>query len=275
MHVTNIKKYKNMFEKWDMWDFAYFDGKEYYFLTLYEQFLKGITGYLILDAKGNVVPFNRSTDPAYFLVSYNTMIHETMKQMVPQMYKDMSPFKDVLSLLRKNKWEIVNSCTRCEPSINKIIEYTTISLENPKRIKDIVYTLGGYQNQIQDETGFFDKDFYDLMQDESGKYSEIMYMYGLREMEMIEDYQTIIDAISGTSSIPKIERIKLKGLLKASIQSNKDALSKSMETFNRDIHGKKIIINIDNMKEALEKNKDEHGMKAFEEKIVPKIRNPK
>lgn len=63
-HEKNIHLHKKLFEKWDMWDFAYFDGKDYYFLTLYEQLFKGITGYLILDYKGNIVPFEQAKPPA-------------------------------------------------------------------------------------------------------------------------------------------------------------------------------------------------------------------
>ena len=43
LHENNVKQYKKVFEKWDMWDFAYFDGRDYYFLTQFEQVLKVIT----------------------------------------------------------------------------------------------------------------------------------------------------------------------------------------------------------------------------------------
>jgi hypothetical protein len=95
LHENNIKQYKKVFEKWDMWDFAYFDGRDYYFLTQFEQVLKEITGYLILDYKGNIIPFEEAKTPALALVSFNTLIHSAMKEMVPQMLKDMSSYKEI------------------------------------------------------------------------------------------------------------------------------------------------------------------------------------
>lgn len=76
-------------------DFAYFDGRDYYFLTQFEQVLKGITGYLILDYKGNIIPFEEAKTPALALVSFNTLIHSAMKEMVPRMLKDMSSYKEM------------------------------------------------------------------------------------------------------------------------------------------------------------------------------------
>ncbi|MCM3324870.1 MULTISPECIES: hypothetical protein [Cytobacillus] len=36
-HKKNIKAYKRLFEKWDMWTFAFKQNDEYYFITSYTQ----------------------------------------------------------------------------------------------------------------------------------------------------------------------------------------------------------------------------------------------
>ncbi len=275
-HINSIKSYKKVFEKWDMWDFAFYNESDYYFLTLYERPLKGISGYLLLDYQGNIVPYQKAKSHIYYLVSYNTMIDQVMKVMVPQMYKNISPFEEVISILKKNRSAIVDSCQRSNISVDKLIEYTTITVSNKRKIKDIVDQLSEYQNKILDENGYFDKAIYDEMQVEYGKYSEIMYSYALRELEMMRDYEFLMNRIKNNNlTIPNHEKNRLIRLLDASIKSNNGSLKNSLELFERDKDGKKIDMNFDNYKEGLKRNREEKGFKYFEEKIAPKIRNPK
>ena len=276
VHEQNIKKHKQLLEKWDMWDFAFFDGEEYYFLTLYEQFLKGITGYLILDYKGNILPFNQAKEPAFSLVSFNTMIHGAMQEMVPQMLKDMSPYEEVVSLLNRYKEDFVKINPQLETAIDRIIRYTTKALGNSKRIDDIINKLGNLQRFATRQHGYFDSQILDAMEDECVKYNAMMYEYGLNEFELMDDYQQVIDILSKEQpSIPIFTRKKIKQLLHASIQSNKGALNKTMQGFNEGFLEENVKLDETKLKESFKEKMLKSGIKAFEEKIVPKMRNPK
>lgn len=275
-HEKNIKKHKSLIEKWDMWDFAYFDGRDYYFLTQYEQILKGITGYLILDYKGNIVPFEEAKAPALALVSFNTMIHSAMKEMVPQMLKEMSPYKDVVTLLNRHKADLVRMQPNLEASIEKIISHTTYALGNSKRIEDIINTLGNLQRFATRQHGYFNDEILDDMQAESVKYNVMMYDYGLKEFELMDDYQQVINSLSkGNSNVPASARKKISDLLRASIQSNNGALKKTMQGFVEGFAEENIKLDESNLQQSFDEKMTKSGLKAFEEKIVPKIRNPK
>lgn len=276
IHEKNIKQHKSLLEKWDMWDFAYFDGRDYYFLTQFEQILKGITGYLILDYKGNIVPFEEAKAPALALVSFNTMIHSAMKEMVPQMLKDMSPYKDLVSLINRHKADLVRIQPNLEASIEKIITHTTYALGNSKRIEDIINTLGNLQRFATRKHGYFDDEILNDMQAESVKYNVMMYDYGLKEFELMDDYQQVINVLSeGTSNVPSSARKKISDLLRASIQSNNGALKKTMRGFVEGFAEENIRLDESNLQQSFDEKMTKSGLKAFEEKIVPKIRNPK
>lgn len=275
-HEKNIKQHKSLLEKWDMWDFAYFDGRDYYFLTQFEQILKGITGYLILDYKGNIVPFEEAKAPALALVSFNTMIHSAMKEMVPQMLKDMSPYRDLVSLINRHKADLVRIQPNLEASIEKIITHTTYALGNSKRIDDIINTLGNLQRFATRKHGYFDDAILNDMQAESVKYNVMMYDYGLQEFELMDDYQQVINVLSeGTSNVPLSARKKISDLLRASIQSNNGALKKTMRGFVEGFAEENIKLDESNLQQSFDEKMTKSGLKAFEEKIVPKIRNPK
>ena len=62
----------------------------------------------------------------------------------------------------------------------------------PEKMREIVYKLGGYQREITREyEGIFDQEFLAVMEDEIGKYSEMMYKYGLTERKLEKDYEQL------------------------------------------------------------------------------------
>jgi hypothetical protein len=270
-HVKNIKEHKKFLEKWDMWDFAYFDGSEYYFLTVYNSITGGITGYLVLNDRGEDIPFSQAKEPAYYLNRYNTMVHNTINGIAPRMNKNMKPYEDMIALLGKHKADLVQQEPDLHKSIDKIIDFTQKNIQEASSVRDIVYTLGGYQREITRERGYFDKDFLKVMEDEYGRYSEIMYTYGLREREMQEDYQKMYRLLDSG----KVSAGKLKILLKAAIETNEKELEKSMATFEKDDQGNSLEIDNNNIRESLSLNKTKQGRKDFEKLIAPLIRNNK
>ncbi|QED46421.1 hypothetical protein [Cytobacillus dafuensis] len=276
LHIKNIKQYKNLLEKWDMWDFAYFDGNDYYFLTLYDHMLKGISGYLILDYEGNVLPFEKAEVPATALNRFNTMIHGAMQEMVPQMLKNMDPYKEVVSLLTQHKSDLIWRDPELASSIEKVIRYTTHALGISKRTEDIVNTLGHLQNIATKEQGYFNNEILNEMRNECIKYNVMMYEYGLNEFELMDDYEKIIKNLNEKpSDIPSSAQKKIIALLTASIQSNKGALTKTMKVFEDEFKEMNVHIDHANLEQSFDKKMERSRVKAFEEKIGPKIRNPK
>ncbi|MBY0124370.1 hypothetical protein [Bacillus sp. S/N-304-OC-R1] len=69
-----------------------------------------------MDCEGNVVPFERAKAPALSLIRFNTTIHGAMKEMVPQMLKNMTPYKEVFSLLTQHKTGLINKSSKLEAS---------------------------------------------------------------------------------------------------------------------------------------------------------------
>lgn len=275
-HIKNIKKHKKFLEKWKMWEFAYSDGHDFYFVVHYTQITGGITGYLILNKEGEDLPFEQIESPAHFLMWYNTMVHNTITDIAPQMKKSMKPFQEMYELLTKNKSGIVRIRPDLLRSLDEIIHSITKSLEQPEAIREIVYTLGGYQRQVTREKGYFDQKFLKVMDDEIGKYGEMMYQNGLRERELRGDYELVYQALNnGEFSISHSDQKKLQGLLKANMESNDNALEKSLETFEKDDQGHKLFIDRNNIKESLSKNRIEQGKIDFYKEIVPIIRNIK
>ncbi|MGD6857954.1 hypothetical protein ACQCVO_23230 [Bacillus infantis] len=269
-HMKNIKKHKKFLEKWEMWDYAYYDGHKHYFLVVYNSITGGITGYLILGEMGEEVPYSEAKEPAYYLNRYNTMVHYTINGIVPRMNKNMKPYEDMIELLGKHKADLVQQEPDLNSAIEQIVEYTQKNVQEASYVRDIVYTLGGYQREITRERGYFDREFLKVMEDEYGRYSEIMYTYGLREREMQPDYKRMYRLLeSGKVSAPK-----LRSLLKAAIETNEKELEKSMATFEKDDQGNSLEIDKNNIKGSLSDNKTKLGRKDFEKLIVPFVRNP-
>ncbi|MFP7447027.1 hypothetical protein SFC50_25370 [Bacillus infantis] len=268
-HIQTIKKHKKLLEKWDMWDYAYYDGKEYYFLTVYNTLLGKITGYLLLDASGREPEGEKVEEAAYYLISYNTMVHNTIAGIVPRMHMNMEPYQQMVKLLGKHKGELVREDPELEAAIEEILVLTKVIIEESSQIRDIVYTVGGYQREITRERGYFDLAFLRKMEEEFERYSIIMYTFGLRERTMAPAYKRIYELVSSG----KVKAPRLKGLLKAAMETNEKELEKSMSTFERDPDGNPLEIDKENIQESLRLNRKVQGKKDFKEKIVPIIRN--
>jgi hypothetical protein len=270
-HLKNIKKHKKFLEKWDMWDFAYYDGSTYYFLTAYNSITGGITGYLILNESGDEVPYNLAKEPAYYLISYNTLVHNTINGIAPRMNESMKPHHDMIELLNNHKAELIQQDPGLSEAINRIINYTQKNIQEASYVRDIVYTLGGYQREVTRERGYFDKNFLAVMENEFGRYSEIKYTYGLREREMQPDYQRMYRLLdSGKISAPK-----LKSILKAAIETNEKELEKSMSTYEKGPEGVSLDIDRNNIRDSLSQNRSAQGERDFEKTSALLIRNQK
>ncbi|MDW2879577.1 MULTISPECIES: hypothetical protein [Bacillaceae] len=268
-HIKHIKEHKKFLEKWDMWDFAYFDGEEYYFLTAYNSITGGITGYLLLTYDGRVVPLSKAKNPAFMLIRYNTLVHNTIAELVPRANPDMKPFEDLVKRLKDNKTLLMGIDTGLGASADKIIEHCEKSIQESKEVREIVLTVGGYQREVTRDRGYFDEEFYEKMNEEILRYSEMMYRYGLRQRELEGDYERLYYVME----TGQISERRLKALLKAVRESNKDALEKSMATFERDSEGNQMDIDLKNIKASLKELKRKDGQKHLEEKSLPLIRN--
>lgn len=275
--IETIKSYKKFFEKWDMWDYAYYDGSEYYFLNQYLSKIKGISGYLILNRDGKVAPYKQAKDVFRFMVNFNTMMSQAISDILPQMKKNMSPFQERVKLLTKHRG-VFNSLPSADAaaSADRIIKETNITLENPKVLNDIYYTLADYQKETKKEKGYFDQEFLEKVRSTFNSYRELMYNYGIRERSLIKDYDIVVDSLDHLEGqIPAKDRKMIKTLLIAAKQSNQGALEKSMREFVQDDKGNKVFIDQTRLKESLEEKFDREGLIYFEENMVVKLRNPK
>ncbi|WP_110067710.1 hypothetical protein [Cytobacillus oceanisediminis] len=275
-HIENIKKYKKFLEKWDMWDFAYFDGSEYYFLNQYRTSIKGISGYLILNSQGSAVPFSQAKEYFRYLINYNTMLAQTISDILPQMKKNMSPFQERVQLLSKYRGAFNNLTTIEAASADRIINETNKTLEMPSLLNDIYYSIGDYQRKIMEEKGYFDLEILKKIRSTFNKYREVMYKYGIRERDLMKDYDTVVDCLDKLGAqIPVQDKRNIKKLLIAAKQSNQGALEKSMREFELDEDGNEITIDPTRLSESLEEKFEKEGSKYFNEKMVTKLRNPK
>ncbi|WP_077210660.1 hypothetical protein [Bacillus dakarensis] len=273
-HIKSIKKHKRFLEKWKMWGFAYYDGEDYYFAAQYTQITGSLTGYLILNQDGEDLPLSQVLSQAYYLVRYNTMVHNTISAMVPQMAKSRKTYEEMLGLLKNNQHEIVKQRPDLTEAVRKMIELNEYSVKMSDKIREIVYRLGGYQRDITQGRGYFDQKFFDVMDDEYGKYSELMYKYGIQERDLQKDYARLSEALDISNiSISSSDKRKLKTLLKATQETNEKELTKSLETFEKDDQGNQLYIDLNNIKESLAKNREDIGKRDFQKITVPIIRN--
>ncbi|MEK5037268.1 hypothetical protein [Sporosarcina sp. FSL K6-3457] len=274
-HVENIKKHKGLFEKWKMWPFAYYDGNNYYFLTLYDQRFKGITGYLMLGQDGSVLPFEEAKEPAFKLINYNSIIAQTISEIIPQAYKDTSHFKETIKYLTKYRQNLIDADPRIESSIHQILEATEKTLGIEKTLKDAAKEISYAQKSVTDEKGYFDQALLDELRDESYKYSEVMYEYGIRETALKPHYEAVTALFKEKSvKLNLYAKLKIKDLMKLSHRSIDKQLKKSQSAFETDYYGEKVMIDKNRIKESLIEKRHRDGDAYFEELIIPIIRNP-
>ncbi|MFT4415399.1 hypothetical protein ACLM5H_16180 [Fredinandcohnia humi] len=272
-HIANIKDYKKFLEKWDMWDFAYRDGNEDYFLAQYLHTMKGISGYLILDSEGEVVPFENARIAARHLIHYNTICSGAISQILPQMKKDISPLRDRVEALESLSNTI--SSMQVNSSIERIVASTKQSIEEREMIEGLFYDLGHAQREVTKEKGYFDLGFLHMMKDKFDTYLEILYMHGLRERELQEDYEVVIGLLE-SEEIPEAKnQSQLRMILRETVKTNKNELERSMATFF--IKGDGIDLSMDrkDIRRLLDEARDQDGDNAFEKEIMPLIRNPR
>jgi len=274
-HTDSIKKYKKLFEKWDMWDFAFFDGAEYYFLVQYSAPVKGISGYLILNHAGDVIPASKAKEPFRHLVNYNTMMSQAISGILPQMKKPMGPFEERAKLLKQYQQTFRELFPIESASVDRIIFETSKTLENPKILNDIYYTLADYQKKIKNELGYIDLNLLNKVRDTFNQNRVLMYTYGLRERSLNKDYDAVVNVIDRAGeNIPSRDREKIKKLLNTGKDSNQGALEKSMRQFEWDEKGNKVYIDESRLEESLEEKFDNDGKMYFEEHMIIKLRNP-
>ncbi|MCA1042493.1 hypothetical protein LCM00_23675 [Bacillus infantis] len=126
-----------------------------------------------------------------------------------------------------------------------------------------------YQREITRERGYFNLAFLRKMEEEFERYSIIMYTFGLIERTMAPAYKRIYELVSSG----KVNAPKLKGLLKAAMETNEKELEKSMSTFEIGLDGKELKIDKENIQESLRLNREVQGKKDFKEKSLPLMRN--
>ncbi|MEK5037276.1 hypothetical protein [Sporosarcina sp. FSL K6-3457] len=275
-HVENIKKHKGLFEKWKMWPFAYYDGNNYYFLTLYDQRFKGITGYLMLRQDGSVLPFEEAKEPAFKLINYNSIIDATITVIIPQAYKDTTHFKETIKYLTKYRQNLIDADSRIESSIQQILEATEKTLGIERILKDGIQDLGQAQLSVTNEKGYFDQAFLDELEDEAYKYSAVMYEYAIRETALKPHYEAVMVLLKENPvKLNLYAKLKIRELMKLSHRSIDRQLKKSKNNFETDRHGNKIMIDKTRIKQSFMEKGCKDGESYFKEIIVPKIRNPR
>jgi len=275
-HVENIKKYKKWFEKWDMWDFAYKDKNNYYFLVLYEVPIKGISGYVFLDEKGEIVSFQEAVKYGTSLINFNTNMDELIKKTLPQMKKNPAAFQALLTLLTDYKQAFLKVDESIENAIDRIIVGIEKTLQMNPKLEEIYYEIGYMQREVTREKGYLDEDLLARINDKMLDIRTIMYSYGLREFHLTPDYQMVLNVIKNNQiEMPKPNLNALKGNIMAAIDSNNTTLKKSMRSFETDFDGNEVYIDPNDVKGSLKKKTEKSIGTEFEKLIVPLIRNPK
>ena len=275
-HLENIKKYKKLFEKWDMWDFAYKDNDRYCFLVLYEIPIKGISGYLFLNKNGEVLSFYDAVKYGTPLINFNTIMDELIKKTLPQMKKDPSAYKQLLTLLTEYEQAFLKVDESVKHSINRIIAGTKETLQMNTKIEEVYYEIGYMQREVTKERGYLDEDLLAKINDKMLDIRTILYSYGLREKNLSPDYQAILRVLKDKNvEMPKSKNFALKGNIMAAINSNNTTLEKSMSTFEVDFDGNAVYINPNDIKGSLKEKSENSIGKEFEKIVVPLIRNPK
>ncbi|AYA76405.1 hypothetical protein DOE78_13660 [Bacillus sp. Y1] len=276
--IESIKSYKKFYEKWDMWDYAYYDGTEYYFINQYLiKIQKGISGHLVIDRNGQVIPFNKAKDIYRLFANFNTMMSQAISDILPQMKKSMSPFQARVKLLEKYR-ELFSTHSSAETvaSVDRIINESNTSLEIPKELNDIYYTMADYQIETRDKKGYFDHALLQKMRKTFNQYRVTMYNYGMRERSLIKDYDVVVESLKELSGkIPARDLRSIKNLLVAAKQSNQGALEKSMKEFEQDEEGNIVVIDQTRLEESLEEKFEREGSKHFQQKMILGLRNPK
>lgn len=275
-HEKNIKSYKKIFEKWDMWNFAFLHEDVYYYVVDYSRITGKLAGYLILDTNGDVPSFEDVKVPAYFLMLYNTLMHNTITGIGPQMKKGMSTYEKMYQLLEKNRDKIVKGYPTFEEQLDQMIEHNKEAAKRPEKIKEIYYNIGEMQREVTRGSGYFDTSYLERLQDEFGKYGALMYTFGRGEQALKGPYKELSQLLSTKDlDISPKDKSTIKALIKAWLPTVETNLKKSMATFELDERGNKLSIDEQNIKKSLANNREEIAKRDFEKKILPIIRNPK
>ncbi|MCA1029230.1 hypothetical protein LCM23_24780 [Cytobacillus kochii] len=275
-HKKSIKAHKRLFEKWNMWEFAFKQGRDYYFIVAYMQITGKVTGYLILDQNGNVPSLDEAKIPSYNLVLYNTKVNNAVTEMVIQMKKSMKPYEEMYEVLMAYKDYILKEKPLLESSINSIIEQSREGMKRPVKIRDIVMKLGNMQREITRGTGYFEIAFLNRFEEEYGKYAEIIYTFIKREEELKPVYEELRTVVSlQEMGLPASGKKKIIGILGAWLSSFDRVLKKSISSFELDDRGNKIPIDLTNIKHSISKSSEEIAKRDFKRLILPIMRNPK
>ncbi|MEA1855523.1 hypothetical protein MKX67_02800 [Cytobacillus sp. FSL W7-1323] len=273
--IKNIKRHKRLFEKWDMWKFAFFYKGQHYFIVDYAKLNNKVSGYLIMDKAGEVLSLEEAKLPAYYLLLFNTMANNAGRGMAIQAKKEPLTYKEMNRILLDNQEKLLTEYPHMVQVINRIVEHNEKVIERPKRIKEIIYNLGYMQREVTRNIGYFDIPFMDSFEDEYGKYSAMMYTIAKNEISLERDYEELKKVMSNeTIFSSKKDKNTLQTLLNDWLKTN-DTLRKSIATFELDERGNKLQIDERNIKQSLSKNREDIGKRDFENKIVPVLRNPK
>ncbi|MED1608132.1 hypothetical protein P4U90_22720 [Cytobacillus kochii] len=258
-----------------MWNFAFLYEEVYFYVVDYSRITGKLSGYLILDSNGDVPSFEDVKVPAYYLMLYNTLMHNTINGIGPQMKKGMSTYEKMYQLLEKNRDRIIKSNPQLKEQLDQMIEHNKEAAKRPEKIKEIYYNIGEMQRKVTRGSGYFDTNYLVRLQDEFGKYGTLMYTFGIGERALKGPYKELSQLLSTKGlGVPSKDKSIIKALIKAWLSTVETNLKKSMATFELDERGKKLSIDHQNIKQSLANNREEIAKRDFNKKILPLLRNP-
>ncbi|MGM9944876.1 MAG: hypothetical protein ACI33M_08035 [Lysinibacillus sp.] len=273
-HLENIKKHKRLFEKWDLWDYSYKENNKHYYVVSYEMPIKGVTGYLFLNENGEELPYNEAVKYGIPIMNFNTIMDELIKKTLPQMYKDTTPYKQLLTLLTDYEQAFLKVDGSVKDSINRIIIGTKETLQMNPKLEEIYYEIGYMQREVTREKGYLDKDLLMRINDKMLDIRTILYSFGVREIGLNADYNFVLNIMKDNKiEMPRLKYLGLKSNIRAAIDSNNTTLKKSMRKFETDFEGNEVYIDPNDIKGSLKRKTEASIGKEFEESIVPLIRN--
>jgi hypothetical protein len=235
----DIKKYKKLFENYEMFTYSFKNYGKYFYYVSYFRFNK-CTGIAILH-DGKEVEKEEIYLAFKMMNNFNRIICDTRDQLVPDIKRPISVFQELKSLLHEAMVSAGHFLSEVKEDIILLEKMADLMISFPDELRLIFKELQAIEKEVLDR-GYLLEENVNRAQELNFLHCEIMYNQGREQLKGTKYAQRIINQLKlvEINDLNKKIKILMKHLQLFSSEQAVSEIMASQATFEKDEHGNKI-----------------------------------
>lgn len=270
-----IQKYKKWLETSETNPYPFQWEHSFYYLVRYYRF-KDIKGYLVLNADGMPLSPDLAKTIFYYMNGYNSILYTALHDIRKNMSFPLTPFEDMVQVMKEieaKRGKVIEPISDQWHNVMRMLEQQIGGRKKLVCIYDEIARIGEKQKQ----RGYLTVEDFRATAKQLESYNEVLYEEGKIQYETLQDVTVVKDVLHSLKSDREVGEKSGKAANLLGEKTSPAALAnldRSMQTFERDEHGRLVTEKRGEL--SLEKIRQimDHKTKAnFEKNLYPLVRN--